>query len=47
MKRLVIEMEDVFHKNVKIKAASEEMTMKDYVKRLIANDLQKEKEQTR
>mgnify|MGYP004519495075 FL=1 len=47
MKRLVIEMEDELHKNVKIKAASEEMPMKDYVKRLIANDLQKEKEQTR
>lgn len=46
MKRLVIEMEDELHKNVKIKAASEEMPMKDYVKRLITNDLQK-KEQTR
>lgn len=46
MKRLVIEMEDEFHKSVKIKAASEEIPMKDYVKRLIINDLKKEKEQT-
>ena len=46
MKRLVIEMEDDFHKNVKIKAASQERSMKDYVKQLITNDLCKEKEQT-
>lgn len=44
MKRLVIEMDETLHKNVKIKAASEETPMKDYVKRLIINDLQKEKE---
>ncbi len=47
MKRLVIEMEDDLHKNVKIKAASQEMSMRDYVKQLIENDLSKEKEQTR
>lgn len=47
MKRLVIEMEDEFHKNVKIKAASIEQSMKDYVKQLITNDICKEKEQTR
>ena len=47
MKRLVIEMEDEFHKNVKIKAESREQSMKDYVKQLITNDICKEKEQTR
>ena len=46
MKRLVIEMEDELHKNVKIKAASIDQSMKDYVKQLITNDIYKEKEQT-
>lgn len=47
MKRLVIEMEDELHKKVKVRAASQERSMKDYVKHLIEHDLQKEKEQTR
>ena len=46
MKRLVIEMDDNFHKEVKVKAASNGNSMKDYVKQLIEKDLQKEKEQT-
>lgn len=46
MKRLVIEMEDELHKNIKVRAASKGRSMKDYVKQLIEHDLQKEKEQT-
>ena len=47
MKRIVVEMEDDFHKCVKIKAVSNNKSIKGYVKELIEKDLQKEKEQTR
>lgn len=44
MKRIVVEMEDDFHKKVKVKAVSSDKSMKDYVKELIEKDLQNEKE---
>lgn len=47
MKRIVVEMEDDFHKKVKVKAISNDKSIKGYVKELIEKDLQKEKEQTR
>lgn len=46
VKRLVIEMEDNFHREVKIRAASRDSSMKDYIKQLIEKDLQTKKEQT-
>lgn len=47
MKRVVIELEDHFHKKIKIRAITSDRTIKDYVKDLIEQDLNKEKEQTR
>lgn len=46
MKRITVEMEDDFHKKVKVKAILSGKSMKDYVKELIEKDLQNEKEQT-
>lgn len=46
MKRLVIEMEENLHKQVKIKAVYEDMSIRDYVKNLIEKDLETKKEQT-
>lgn len=44
MKRIVVEMEDDFHKKVKMKAILNDKSIKNYVKELIEKDLQKEKE---
>lgn len=46
MKRLIVELDDALHKKVKMKALSEDKSMKDYIKDLVEKDLQKEKEQT-
>lgn len=44
MKRVVVEMEDDFHKKMKLKAVSSDKSIKEYVKELIEKDLQNEKE---
>lgn len=46
MKRLIVEVDDAFHKELKLKALTDGKSMKDYVIELIKRDLQKEKEQT-
>lgn len=46
MKRIVIEIEDDFHKKIKLQAVAKDKTVKGYVLDLIKADLQKEKEQT-
>lgn len=46
MKRIVIEIDDELHKSVKMRAVSQEWSIKNYVKQLIMHDLAKEKEQT-
>lgn len=46
MKRVVIVLEDDFHKKVKLRAITSDRSIKDYVKDLIEQDLRKEKEQT-
>lgn len=46
MKKIVVEIEDAIHKQVKIKAASNDETMKEYINCLIKKDLQAKKEQT-
>lgn len=46
MKRIVVELEDDFHKEVKMMAISKDMSVKGYVKELLEKDLQVKKEQT-
>lgn len=48
MKRVVIELEDDFHKKIKLQAVMTDKSVKGYIKGLLEADLQqKEKEQTR
>ena len=46
MKRLVIELEDDFHKKIKLKAVMADKSIKKYIEDLLEADLEKEKEQT-
>ena len=46
MKRIVIEIEDDFHKKVKLQAVTKDKSVKGYILDLIKTDLEKEKEQT-
>lgn len=46
MKRLVVEIDDNLHKKIKLQALNEDKSIKDYVRDIIKEDLQKEKEQT-
>lgn len=47
MKRLVVEIDDDLHKKIKLQALTRDKSIKDYVRDVIKEDLQKEKEQTR
>jgi len=47
MKRLVVEIDDAFHREIKVQALSEDKTIKDYVRDVIRADLATKKEQTR
>lgn len=46
MKRLVVELDDALHKEVKMQALVEDKSMTDYVKDVIRKDLETKKEQT-
>lgn len=46
MKRVVVELEDDFHKKVKMQAVANDMSIKGYIKELIQKDLEVKKEQT-
>lgn len=46
MKRIVIEIEDDFHKKIKLQAVTKDKSVKGYVLDLIKADLQTKKEQT-
>lgn len=41
MKRVVVEMDEKLHKEIKIKCFNTDVTMKDYVLNLIKKDLKK------
>lgn len=41
MKNIAFQIEDDFHKKIKIKATEEGKTIKDYIIELIKNDLEK------
>lgn len=47
MKRITVELEDDFHKRVKMRALVEDISIREYLKRLIERDLSTKKEQTR
>lgn len=48
MKRVVVELEEMLHRRVKMEALQNDKTVKQYVTELIEKDLEtKEKEQTR
>lgn len=44
MKRVVVELNDDFHKTLKMEAVKQGKSMKQYVTELIEKDVQKEKE---
>ncbi len=46
MKRVVIELDDDFHKKIKIRAITSDRSIKGYIKELLEQDLCREKEQT-
>ena len=47
MKRLVVEVSDELHTNVKIEALKQGVSAKDYVIGLLTKDLETKKEQSR
>lgn len=44
MKRVVVELEDDFHKRVKLQAIGKDMSIKEYLTLLIKKDLETKKE---
>lgn len=46
MKRIVIELDDDLHREIKVRAVTSDRSIKTYVTDLIEQDLSKEKEQT-
>ena len=43
MKKLFIEIEDELHKQIKVKTAKIEQSIKDYIVKLVEEDLKKKK----
>ncbi len=46
MKRLIVDLDEILHKKMKMKALQDDKTVKQYVTDLIAKDVKTKKEQT-
>lgn len=47
VKRITVELDDDFHKNVKMQAVMKGMSIKEYLRQLLEKDLETKKEQSR
>lgn len=47
MKRITVELDDDFHKNVKMQAVMKGTSIKEYLRQLLEKDLETKKEQSR
>lgn len=46
MKRITVELDDDFHKKVKMQAVIKDISIKEYLRQLLESDLETKKEQT-